>query len=104
MIPKGHRTPFRSAAVALIAGLAVCPPVSAQGVPGKAGLIQSNPALAKVSSHLLRARQQAAAGMTAEQITRAMPGVRMTQGLVYVSDRKTSLSRLYAHGRRRQTN
>ena len=46
-----------------------------------------DPALVKISSHLLRARALAAAGRSAAQISRSVPGVRLRDGLARVEIR-----------------
>ena len=88
---EGYVTQFRPTAVAIVAALAVPLLASAQVAP-KSALSEENPALLKVSSKLLRARQLGAAGRTAAGITSAVPGVRITDELAVIEVRLEELT------------
>ncbi len=58
----------------------------------KSALLEGNPALAKVSSHLLRARELAAEGRSPAQIAAAVPSLRLRDGLPEVEVSLRSLT------------
>ena len=67
-------------------------PGAARAQNGKRTLYSGNPALAKVSSHLMRARALAAADRSAEEIAATVPGLRLRDGLPVVAIRLASLT------------
>ncbi len=67
-------------------------PGAARAQDSRRALYSGNPALAKVSSHLLRARALAAADRSAEEIATAVPSLRLRDGLPVVAIRLASLT------------
>ena len=69
----------------------------ARAALGREALTESKPALAKVSSHLLRARKLIAEGLTSAQVAAAVPSARMKEGTVNVQLRLETLDPQVLH-------
>ena len=85
------RSPVRLVAIAAFVGV-IAGSGAAGAQFGKSELFEGNRALAKVSSHLLRARALAAAERSAEDIAAAVPSLRLRDGLPVVAIRLASLT------------
>jgi subtilisin family serine protease len=66
----------------LIVGLCVLPAPATADRFGKHGISKGDPARAKIAGHLLEARKRAALGLTASDISRTLPDVRLRGDLV----------------------
>ena len=86
-----RRSSARLAGITLVVCLAAWP-TALVAQPGEVDLWEGNPALAKVSSHLLRARALAAADRSAAQIAAAVPSLELRDGLPKVEIRLERLT------------